>query len=393
MRLTVKNKKIRQMMSVAIICLMIELLDELVGGVLDPAWPLIRHDLDLSYGQIGLLLTLPNIGSQLIEPMLGIWADMGHRRRLIVGGGLVFAIALLFLSVSSNVVWLLISFILLAPASGSFANVAQATLMDLAPGRHEQAMARWTFAGSVGNVLGPLILAISVSLGFGWRGALASLAVLIGLISLLLGGNPRVFAAAAHTKRPVHSFNQGIFNAIAALKRPHVLRWLTLLQFSDLMLDVFRSFVALYFVDVVGTSPTQAGFAFTIWLGFGLLGDFLLIPLLTKVRGLTYLKISVMLVLVLYPTFLIVPSLGMKYVLIGCLGFLNAGWYSILKGQLYIAMSGQSGAVITLSNLFGFVGSLGPLVLGFTALQIGLGNTMALLIIAPIALLIGLLRW
>lgn len=95
-------------MSVAIICLMIELLDELVGGVLDPAWPLIRHDLDLSYGQIGLLLTLPNIGSQLIEPMLGIWADMGHRRRLIVGGGLVFAIALLFLSVSSNVVWLLI---------------------------------------------------------------------------------------------------------------------------------------------------------------------------------------------------------------------------------------------------------------------------------------------
>lgn len=392
MRLTVKNKKVRQMMSVTIICLMIELLDELVGGVLAPAWPLIRHDLNLSYWQIGLLLTLPNVSSQLIEPILGIWADMGHRRQLIVGGGLVFAIALLILSISPTSVWLLIGFMLLVPGSSSFANVAQAMLMDLEPNRHEQAMARWTLAGSVGNVLGPLILAVSVSLGFGWRGALVSLALLIGLISLSLSGKPRVFKTVAHTKRPVHSFKQGIFNAISALKRPHVMRWLTLLQFSDLMLDGFRSFVALYLVDIVGATPIQASVAFTIWLGFGLLGDFLLIPLLTRVRGLTYLKISVMLVLFIYPAFLAVPSLSIKYILVGCLGFLNAGWYSILKGQLYTAMPGQSGAVITLNNLFGLVGGLTPLMLGFTALQIGLGNTMGLLIIAPLALLIGLLR-
>ncbi|MEM9485146.1 MAG: hypothetical protein AAGA83_15835 [Cyanobacteria bacterium P01_F01_bin.116] len=90
------------------------------------------------------------------------------------------------------------------------------------------------------------------------------------------------------------------------------MRWLILLQFSDLTLDVFRGFVALYFVDVVGISPTQASLAFSIWLGFGLLGDFLLIPLLANVRGLTYLKISVTLVLFLYPVFLAVSSLQIK---------------------------------------------------------------------------------
>ncbi|NEQ51263.1 MAG: MFS transporter [Leptolyngbya sp. SIO3F4] len=392
MRLTVKNKTARKMMSVTAIFLMIELVDELVGGVLDPAWPLIRHDLDLSYGQIGLLLTLPNISSQLIEPILGIWADMGHQRRLIVGGGFGFAIALLILSVGPNYAWFLLGLMLIAPASGSFVNVAQAALMDLDPDQHEQAMARWTLAGSVGNVLGPLILASSVALGFGWRGALVGLAVLIGLISLLLWRHPRVFVTAVHAKQSARSFKQGIGNAIAALKRPNIVRWLTLLQISDLMLDGFRGFVALYFVDVVGTTPTQASLAFTIWLGFGLLGDFLLLPLLTRVRGLTYLKVSAILVMFIYPAFLAVPSLSIKYTLVGCLGFLNAGWYSILKGRLYAAMPEQSGAVITLSNLFGFVGGLAPLVLGFFALQIGLGNTMWVLLISPIALLFGLLR-
>ena len=158
------------------------------------------------------------------------------------------------------------------------------------------------------------------------------------------------------------------------------------------MLDVFQGFVALYFVDVVGANTTQATFAFTIWLGFGLLGDILLIPLLERISGLAYLKVSVFLVFLLYPAFLTVPSLTIKVVILGSLGFLNAGWYSILKGQLYRAMLGQSGAVVTLSNLFGLVGGLAPLVLGFVALHIGLDSAMWVLMVSPIALLVGLLR-
>ena len=386
------NKTVRTVMGLTIIFLIIELLDELVGGVLDPAWPLIRHELNLSYGQIGLLLAVPTTASQLIEPIFGIWADMGYRRRLVVGGGIGFAIALLLLSVSQSFTGLLVGLMLLGPASGGFVNVAQATLMDLEPTRHERNMARWTLAGSLGNVMGPLILAVAIALDQGWRGAMFLLAVLSGLMAILLWRAPNVFAPAAHTEPPkVHSVNHGIRNAIAALKRPNVLRWLILLQFSDLMLDVFRGFVALYFVDVVGTNATQASFAMAIWLGFGLLGDFLLIPLLERVRGLAYLKVSVVLVLGLYPAFLVVPAITTKYIILGCLGFLNAGWYSILQGQLYTAMLGQSGTAITLGNLFGLVGSLAPLLLGVVALQIGLGNAMWILIAAPVALLIGLL--
>jgi FSR family fosmidomycin resistance protein-like MFS transporter len=283
--------------------------------------------------------------------------------------------------------------VLFYPASGSFVSLSQATLMDIEPTRHEQNMARWTLAGSVGNVFGPLALAAAVALNQSWRSVFLILAVLTVLLVGILWKYPSItLTASSQVKQPIQSFNDGIYQAINALKRRNVLRWLTLLQFSDLMLDVLRGFLALYFVDVVGASNTQASFAITVWLGFGLLGDFLLIPLLERVQGLAYLRLSAMIVLCLYPAFLAVPNLNVKLIVLGFLGFLNAGWYSILQGRLYTAMPGQSGIVMTLNNLAGFVGGLVPFVLGWVAQQYGLQPTMWMLLAAPIALLVGLFK-
>jgi len=387
---TDKNNSVRKTIALIILFLAIELLDELVDGVQGAAWPLIRHDLQLSYVQIGFVLTLPNVVGSVIEPFLGIWGDLGQRRPLILGGGLAFAIALLLVSISQEFDFFLIGFIVLNPASGSFVSLSQASLMDLEPTRHEQNMARWALAGSLGNVAGPWLLAGATVLQRGWRGAFCLLAILTGLLLILLWKHPVGAIAGSHADPAKLSFRRGIWNAIVALKRPTVLRWLALLEFSDLMLDMLRGFIALYFVDVMGANTTQASLAISVWLGCGLLGDFLLIPLLEKVRGLDYLKISASLVLCLYPVFLVSSNLAVKLIILGCLGLLNAGWYSILKGQLYSAMPGQSGAVLTLSNITGFVGSFIPLILGFIAQQIGLQSTMWLLLAAPIALLVGL---
>ena len=391
MSLDSKNKTARTVILLTMIFLVIELLDELVDGVRGAAYPLIRNDLHLSYVQVGLLLTIPNTVSSLIEPILGIWADIGQRRQLILGGGVGFAIALLLISLSYNFSWLLAAFVLFYPASGAFVSLSQATLMDMEPTRHEQNMARWALAGSIGNVLGPLALAGAIAFHQTWRSVFLILAVLTVLLVGMLWKYPfSTPITSSQADEPLLSFKDGFFNAINALKRRNVLRWLTLLQFCDLMLDVLRGFLALYFVDVMGVNNTQASFALTVWLGFGLLGDFLLIPLLEQVRGLDYLRISAILVLCLYPAFLVVPNINVKLVILGFLGLLNSGWYSILQGQLYTAMPGQSGTVMTLDNLAGFVGGFAPLALGLVAQQYGLQPTMWMLLAAPIALLIGL---
>ncbi|KYC43987.1 MFS transporter [Scytonema hofmannii PCC 7110] len=392
MPLNGKNKTARNVIFLIIIFVVIELLDELVDGVRGAAWPLIRNDLHLSYVQVGMLLTIPNTISSLIEPILGIWGDIGQRRQLILGGGVGFAIALLLISLSHNFSLLLAAFVLFYPASGCFVSLSQATLMDIEPTRHEQNMARWTLAGSFGNVIGPLVLACATALHQSWRSAFFTLAVLtVLLLGMLWKYRKATPTSSSPIDEPMHGFKDGIRNAINALKRRKVLLWLTLLQCSDLMLDILRGFLALYFVDVVGANNTQTSFAVTVWLGFGLVGDFLLIPLLERVRGLDYLRLSAMIVLCLYPAFLVVPNINIKLVILGLLGFFNAGWYSILQGQLYTAMPGQSGTVMTLNNLFGLVGGLLPLGLGLVAQQHGLYWTMWLLLAAPIALLIGLL--
>jgi FSR family fosmidomycin resistance protein-like MFS transporter len=369
--------------------LAIEFLDEFVFGAREAAWPLIRDELALGYGQVGSLLSLPALVSSITEPIMGILADVGRRRVLVLGGGAFFALSLLLTASSQGFALLLLSFVLFYPASGAFVSLSQAALMDHDPTRHEHNMARWVLAGSLGVVLGPLALGGATLLGLGWRGLFLCFA---GLALLLVALAWRLPFAADQAKSGSSSFWAGMMGALGALRRGEVLRWLTLLLFSDLMLDALLGFLALYFVDVVGVSPAQAGASVAVWTGVGLLGDLLLIPLLERVPGLRYLRWSVTLELLLFPAFLLASNPWAKLPLLGLLGFFNAGWYSILKAQLYSAMPGQSGAVLTVSNLFGLLGSLVPLGLGLAAERLGLGAMMWLLLLGPLALLVGLPR-
>jgi MFS transporter, FSR family, fosmidomycin resistance protein len=375
------------------VLLCIEFLDEFVFGAREAAWPVIRDDLHLSYEQIGLLLGIPELIATFIEPWLGILGDVWRRRVIVLGGGVFFMVSLFLTAISHNFGILLISFIVFYPASGAFVSLSQSTLMDLDPKRHEQNMARWTFAGSAGVVVGSLALGVLVAAGRSWRDAFL-LSGFFALILLIVAW--RFPSTNGTTQEPtanlVQGFKTGISGALRALRRREVLRWLVLLEFGDLMLDVLLGFLALYFVDVVGVSEGQAGLAVAVWTGAGLLGDLLIIPVLERVRGLSYLRFSAVLEFVLFTAFLLTPDFTAKLVILALLGIFNAGWYAILQGQLYSAMPGQSGTVMSVSNVSGLLGSVIPLALGMVAERLGLGVAVWLLLLGPIALLIGLPR-
>lgn len=372
------------------IFLLIEFLDELVFGVTDAAWPFIQTDLHLTYTQIGVLITVPGVFSAIVEPFLGILGDVWRRRLLILGGGICFTLALLLTGLSVSFLLLLAAFTLFYPASGAFVSLSQATLMDSDPARHDQNMARWTFAGSLGVVLGPPVLVGLSALGFGWRGVFLALAFLAGTVLILAWR--RIPPDALHLPKvpPLVDLFSGFRGAFSALKTPGVLRWLILLEFSDLMLDVLLAFLALYFHDVAGLTESQAAGAVFVWLVVGLLGDFLLIPLLEKVDGLRYLRWSAVLEFALFSAFLLTSWSWLKLVLVGLLGFFNAGWYAILQGRLYSSMPGKSGTVMAIGNISGLVGSLLPFLIGLAADAFGLRAATWLLLAGPIALLVGL---
>jgi len=383
---------LRRLSSFAIALLLIEFLDEFVYGVRQAAWPLLRDHLGLTYMQIGLLLGLPNILAGFIEPVLGVLGDTWRRRALVLGGGLFFALASYITSRATSFFPFFIAAVIFSPASGAFVHLAQAALMDHAKDRREQNMARWTFVGSVGVVGGPLVLGLVVWLGWGWRGLYLSFTVLTLFLLLFVRRFPFPVAQPAPEGLLGRTLMNGFRGALLALRRKEVLRWLTLLEFSDLMLDILFGFLALYMVDVLHVTTEQATIAVLVWTGVGLVGDLLLIPLLERVRGLTYLRISAVLELILFPAFLLAPGYILKLVILALLGLFNSGWYSILKGQLYNTMPGQSGAVMTVGTMFGIWGQLLPMGIGLAAQALGLGPAMWLMLAGPVVLLIGLPR-
>jgi FSR family fosmidomycin resistance protein-like MFS transporter len=374
------------------IYLLVEFMDELVFGVTEAAWPLIRNDLHLNYVQIGLALSLPGFLANFIEPFIFIIGDVWKRRIIILIGGIFFTLSLFLTGISTSFLFLLFALILFNPSSGAFVGISQAALMDGEPERRENNMARWTFAGSLGVVFGPILLAVAATIGFGWRGMFIGLGALSTFILLA------AWRRLPHDRSHLVTFPRfgdllGQFRvAFSALRNWSVVRWLILLEFSDLMLDIFYGFLPLYFVDVAGFTPAEAALSVAVWTGVGLLGDFLLIPLIERVRGLDYLRVSVIIELILFPLFLLSFIPWLKLIIVGLMGFFNAGWYAILKANLFESMHGQSGVAQALDNVSGLIGKLIPFSIGLAAQTFGLGTAMWLLLAGPIALLFGLPR-
>jgi MFS transporter, FSR family, fosmidomycin resistance protein len=379
--------------------LAVVLVDELVDGTKSAALPLMRRDLHLTYGQVGLLASVPLLLGSVLELPVGVLAGHGRRRRLaVLGGGVLFVLSLVAAATARSFAGLLVAVTAFFPASGAFVSLTQSGLMDANPARREQHMARWDLAGSAGQVAGPLLLAIVLAAGGGWRSAylalaLCAVAAWLGVARAGPGtGGPAAAEDPAHEDQGRGGGAAAARRAAGALRRPGVVRWLVLIQVCDLLLDVLTGFLGLYLVDVVHATTEQAALGVAIRLGAGLAGDAVLVQVLERVAGLRVLRASVAAAAVLYPAFLLVPGLWPKLAVLTALTITTAPWYAVLQARLYHSLPGQSGVVVSLSSAATLLGGAVPLAVGFLAERFGLSWALAGLAAAPLCLLAGLWR-
>jgi FSR family fosmidomycin resistance protein-like MFS transporter len=222
-----------------------------------------------------------------------------------------------------------------------------------------------------------LLLAAAVWAGLGWRGLFAGFAVL----AVVLLVRARRLPGDADGQRP------RVRDALRALTRREVFRWLFLLELSDLLLDVFLAFLALYLVDEVGAPVGAAGIAVALWTGAGLVGSAATIPLLRRVDGLRYLRLSAALTVPLFVGFLLAPGFAAKVALASTLALVNAGWYPVLQARLYGALGDASGLALTVGALFPLNAVL-PLAIALLAERYGLDVALWPLLAAPVALIL-----
>jgi MFS transporter, FSR family, fosmidomycin resistance protein len=376
-----------------------------VDGAKGAALPLIRHDLRLSYPQVGLLASVPLLVGGLLELPLGVLAGDGRRRRLaVLGGGILFVLTLLGVASAHSFGVLLVAFVVFYPASGAFVSLTQAQVMDAWPDRQAQSMVRWDLAGSAGGLAGPLLLtAVLAVVGGGeadggWRVGYLALAVISGVawLGALLRRSPAAAvagAAAGEAEAEVQawarlSWTERARETLVALRTWGSLRWVLLIEVANLLVDVFTGFLALYLVDVVHLAPAIAALAVAIRLGAALAGDAALIAVLERVGDLTVLRVSAAAAALLYPGFLLVPGVVPKLAVLAVLSAATATWYPVLQARLYGSLPGRSSVAVTLSSAAGMAGGLGPLAVGLAANGLGLSWALAGLAVVPVAVLL-----
>ena len=342
-----------------------------------------------------MLASVPLLVGGFLELPLGVLAGQGRQRRLaILGGGILFVLTLLAVASARSFAVLLCAFVAFYPASGAFVSLSQAEIMDAWPDRQAQVMARWDLAGSTGAVAGPLLLTAVLASGGGWRAGYLALAGIAGLVWLgaylrgpadVAASGPGAEAAAEAEGRP---WTERAREVAAALRDWGTLRWLLLIEVSDLLVDVFTGFLALYLVDVAHLPPAVAALAIAIRLGAALAGDAALVAILERAGDLAVLRASAVAAALLYPGFLLVPGVVPKLVVLAALSAATAPWYPILQARLYGSLPGRSSVAVTLSSAAGLAGGLGPLAVGLVAQGLGLSWALAGLVVVPVAVLL-----
>ena len=156
-------------------------------------------------------------------------------------------------------------------------------------------------------------------------------------------------------------------------------------------MDVFLGYMALYFVDVARLTEIQAGVAVTVWLMLGMMTDLAFIPFIDRQPdSMRYLRLTGLLEVVFFSLFLLVPGLIPKFILLIAINIFNTGWYPILQGRLYSSLPGQSASIMAIGAVTTPLAKLFPFLIGFFADQFGLQTAMWILLLGPIALLVGL---
>ena len=366
------------------------LLDELITGFPVVGLPLLRDQLGLSYGQIGLLFSVEALSGMIFSPIISLLSDRGSKRWWVIGGSLGLAISLVVMGSTHNFDLLLAAFALSSPAGSAAVGLSQATLIDAAPQESTKTMTRWTLMGSVGDLLSPLAVATIATLQLGWP-ALCWLGTAAWLGAALAVGFQRFPRPTGVVDKTETTGDVKLWAGLReALRDPVLLRWAALSLIPTMMDEVFLGFVALYLRDVLHASQVVIGVALTVSMVGSLVGLLTLDRVFRKSRisSVRLLSWLALLSLVGVIGFLVTRSIWLATVTLFVIHLGVAGWYPIAKAQAYDRQPGRSGTVRAVIGLGAPFEVALPGLVGIVAGRFGALAGVALLGLAPLLILL-----
>ena len=369
------------------------LVDELVSGIPVLTLPLARAELNFSYAQVGLLFTIAELTGLLINPALNAASDHWSKPRLVMGGLLGLALGFVMAGSSPTFDWLLVAFVVMGATNGAAVGLGGAILIDQAPDKAMATTTRWVFLATIGDLLGPLLVAGTVALEGSWRLLMGGGALIWLAVALFLSAQRftalKTKAVSEEAEEAAQPMWQTIrTNLSEGFHTPRLMRWLFLATLPSLLDEMFLGFAGLFLTDKVGVTPqtislallapTVGGLLSLAWLERGgktrapsrLLG----LAALLALGGLVGFVTTTTTWIALFALFLV--------------GLGAAPWYTIAQSQALAALPGQSGTVGALQAIFAPIEIAAPLLIGLVAQRWGIQAGVTLYVLAPILVLI-----
>jgi len=180
--------------------------------LLAPLFPWLKDAFDVSFTELGLLMSIFFVVSCAVQALSGFAVDrFGPRPVLFLGLGLLGVAAFGF-AVSQNY-WMLAAFSVLAGIGNGVFHPVDYTLLNrkVSPARLGHAFSVHGITGSLGWALAPAML-VPLTLAFSWRIALACAGVLAFVVLLLLWVN------RASLSLELEATNKAAANATASVE-------------------------------------------------------------------------------------------------------------------------------------------------------------------------------
>ena len=373
------------------------LLDELTFGFLVVGLPLARDSFHMSYEQVGLLFTIGAIAALVIEPGINIASDHISKRIPILGGMICLVFAFTLAGLSHDYVLLLLAVAIADPAIGAAVGLAQAALVEQQPQTATRALARWTLLSSVGDLLSPLVVAVTAAAGGGWT-ALSLIAASVWLVAacvtLPLPFPRPAIPIESSEDDPAQSRWAGLRQAIgAALRDRQLLRWMGILVMATMVDEIFLGFTGLLLRDRLHASVAST----SLLLALGMAGGMAALLILERVLarhadqsrlGIRLLPWLALLTLVGIVTLLLAPWLWLAAIALVAIGLGATGWYPIARAATYDRLPGRAGLARAITGLVMPIELLLPAFVGLLAERFSLVAALGFLGLAPLGVLL-----
>lgn len=245
---------------------MAHVVDDLYQGIVPALLPFLVSERQYSYAAVAGLTLAATVLSSVVQPLFGWWSDRKPRRWLIPIGMTTAALGVGFAGVFQNyaATWFVIAVSGLGIAAF---HPSAASAARRAAGSSNKGMSIFALGGNVGFALGSLI-ATPVLLAFGLGGTMLLILPAVVMAAILAKRLGTVLDGPVGNRRPAN-LPTGRDNW------PDFLRLTSVVLVRSVIFFGLTSFLALYFIQELGTSKVTGGIALTVFLTSGAAGTLL----------------------------------------------------------------------------------------------------------------------